>query len=272
MSARGLLAIASAAARAARASAVSSAHPSMRTGIVAVLCPLSSAPRRFAPCAPFATASKGDVSPPPNASSPALDGPHASSSSAETPSSSCVSSEDVTYARNEVDEALEECLRGGSVADLSRALDIVRDHGDEFTERNVSTALRAIGALAEAHPGERAADSAQFEALVDMTVHGLRRMSLSQLAQAVRDAARAGLSRDKLYDEIARHVVDRLSDASPEDVLAMLRGLHRADQNPSVLLFEKLGKRLQEERKTLTPEEIDEINNLYTAFGYDSPF
>lgn len=183
-----------------------------------------------------------------------------------------MSPDDVTYEKNEVDEALEGCMRGGSANDLTRALKIVEDHGSEFTERNVSTALHAIGSLAESHPEEKATDSDPYAALVEMTVHGLRRMSLSQLSQAIHDAAQAGLTRDKLYDEIARHVIDRLEDSSPGDVLTMLRGLQKAGQSPSILLFEKLGKRLQEERKSLSPEEIEEVTGLYKAFGYDSPF
>lgn len=267
---RGVLAIAAAVARAARSSsaparsAIAYRAATVRTSFCA------SFGRSLSSQARLSTTAKGDISAPPNASSPALDGTQAASS--ETPSSECASPGDVSYEKNEVDEALEECMNGGSVSDLSRALGIVHDRGDEFTERNVSTALHALGSLAEAHPEEKATDSDQYEALIEMMVHGLRRMSLSQLSQAVLDAAQAGFTSDKLYDEIARHVVDRLADASLESVLTMLRGLHKAGQNPSILLFEQLGKRLQEERKNLSPEELEEVTGLYKAFGYDSPF
>ncbi|KFM28334.1 hypothetical protein F751_3844 [Auxenochlorella protothecoides] len=169
-------------------------------------------------------------------------------------------------ASGEIDRRLGEAASSGGAEGVAKLVDA---EGGGFSEANVARAFRAFAetlkpgadfTAVSKHPG--------FQVLIDMVLSGMSRYPTATLAQVIYDCGRLGVSEDMLLDEVARHLMDKIPDMAPPELVSLASGYAGVAHSPSILLFQAISERLREEGAGLEAELKTAANEAFAELGY----
>ncbi len=101
-----------------------------------------------------------------------------------------------------------------------------------------------------------------------MVLSGMSRYPTATLAQVIYDCGRLGVSEDMLLDEVARHLMDKIPDMAPPELVSLASGYAGVAHSPSILLFQAISERLREEGAGLEAELKTAANEAFAELGY----
>ncbi|KAL6766267.1 hypothetical protein ACKKBG_A35345 [Auxenochlorella protothecoides x Auxenochlorella symbiontica] len=183
-----------------------------------------------------------------------------------SPSPPAPRTEEEERASGEIDRRLGEAASSGGAEGVAKLVDA---EGGGFSEANVARAFRAFAetlkpgadfTAVSKHPG--------FQVLIDMVLSGVSRYPTATLAQVIYDCGRLGVSEDMLLDEVARHLMDKIPDMAPPELVSLASGYAGVAHSPSILLFQAISERLREEGAGLEAELKTAANEAFAELGY----
>ncbi|KAK9792761.1 hypothetical protein WJX73_009565 [Symbiochloris irregularis] len=165
----------------------------------------------------------------------------------------------------------KEIIRASAKGTHEALYDVVKLHGEEFTETNVATTFNQLAKIAE-QKGDDGKAAIQkdptFHTLIDMVVMGRRRYDVKQLALILRSLAELGFDNDMVFDRMSQHIMDKLPKADPKALVDLATGLAVMGHSPSIVLFEAIQKQALQQKGDLSKAEKEELVKAFSKLGY----